>query len=255
MGNPTIAGTRSALCATETAMLTRILFIGLAAGVIAGAAAATVQATLMQPQIVQAETLEASRIKHDEGIHQDDVQSGDHTHHESEEPSDDPLKRRLGTVVAIVCTAAGYGLMLSSVVALSQRRGWRFGLVLGTVGFVSMQLAPALGAPPQPPGFPSYDVHVRQLWWLLAAGCTAAACLLVIHAGRGRLRARLAPCTALALLPHAVRPLFSAMGPMPEAGQLTSAFALSSFATSAVLWLLLGAVAGALSSLPAHKPS
>ncbi|HUG25810.1 CbtA family protein [Piscinibacter sp.] len=229
-------------------MLTRTLFIGLAAGAIAGAVAATVQATLMQPQIVQAEALEASQTMHDAAVHQVDDPSGGHTHPQSEEPSDDPLKRHLGTVIAIVCTAIGYGLILSSVIALSQRRGWRFGLLLGAVGFVSMQLAPALGAPPQPPGLPSYDVHVWQLWWLLAAGCTAAACLLVIDAVQVRRPAGLALCTALALLPHVVRPLFSAMGPLPEAGQLTSAFALSSFATSAVLWLSLGAVVGALHS-------
>jgi cobalt transporter subunit CbtA len=235
-------------------MLTRILFIGLAAGAIAGAAAATVQATLMQPQIVQAEALEASQTMHRPAMHHGDDPRGDHTHHENEEPSDDPLKRHLGTAIAIVCTAIGYGLMLSSVIALSQRRGWRFGLLLGMVGFVSMQLAPALGAPPQPPGLPSYDVHVRQLWWLLAAGCTAAACLLGIHAVQVRLPAWFAPCAGLALLPYVVRPLFSAMGPLPEAGQLTSAFALSSFATAAVLWLSLGTVVGALHSRALSSP-
>ncbi len=231
-------------------MLTRILFIGLAAGAIAGAAAATVQATLIQPQIVQAEAIESSQAGHDEPAHHHDGMAGGHAHHADEEPSDDPRRRQLGTAIAMVCTGIGYGLTLSGLVALGRGRGWRYGLLLGVAGFVSMQLAPALGAPPQPPGFPSYDVHVRQLWWLMAAGCTAAACLLGIHAVRVRRPAWLAPCMVLVLLPHIARPWFSAMGPVPETAQLTSAFALSSFATAAVLWLCLGAVVGVLHGRP-----
>lgn len=235
-------------------MLTRILFIGVVAGVIAGAAAATLQAVLLQPQIAQAEVLEASQTMANQAMQSGDDPGGGHAYHEDEEPSHDPLKRQLGTAIAMVCTTIGYGLMLSGAIATSQRRGWRFGLLLGAVGFVSMQLAPALGAPPQPPGVSSHDVHARQLWWLLAAGCTATACLLGIHAVRARRPAWLAPSTAMALLPHVVRPLFTAMGPWPEAGQLTSAFALSAFATAAVLWLSLGAVVGALHSR-AHSRS
>ena len=39
----------------------------------------------------------------------------------------------------------------------------------------AMELAPALGLPPEPPGLPVADVGARQLWWILTAGATAAA--------------------------------------------------------------------------------
>src|SRR5688572_23887370 len=129
-------------------MLTRILVIGVLAGVLAGVAAAVVQATLMQPLIEQAERLEVAMPN----AHQHEADDGEpHRHPNVEDPLEDAMRRGIATVVAMISTAIGYGLLMSGAIALLQKQGLKHGLVLGVLGFLTMQLAPSLGAPPAPP--------------------------------------------------------------------------------------------------------
>jgi cobalt transporter subunit CbtA len=232
-------------------MLTRILFIGLIAGAAAGAVAAAVQSVLMQPLIVQAEALESGA--EDQGaweLQSHATAHGEHSHAD-EEPPTDPATRRAATAMALASTGIGYGLILSGVLALTRQRGWRAGLMLGLIGFVSVQLAPALGTPPVPPGAPNSALHARQLWWLLAALCTGCALLLGARSARKRHGAGLVVSLGLLVLPHAASHWVlerRQIGPAPEMSLLISPFALTSFATAAVLWLCLGTFAGALST-------
>lgn len=238
-------------------MLTRILGIGVLAGALAGLFAASVQAVLVQPLIEQAELLEVGASgRHGLEAHQGEA----HGHQMAAEPPLDPVHRGIATFAAMMSTGIGYGLLLCGVLALLPKQGFRQGVALGVLGFVTVQLAPWLGAPAQPPGSPSYETHTRQLWWLLAVACTAYGLGLVWKAAVQR-RAVLGALAVLALgLPHAVRLLLDGMGPRPEPAQLMSPFVLSSLASSAVLWLSLGGITGLLyarrehASIPRPQP-
>jgi cobalt transporter subunit CbtA len=227
-------------------VLTRILGIGVLAGALAGVPAAVIQATLMQPLIEQAERLELAMPS----SHQHTVDDGESHGHYNEEPPEDSTRRGIATVVAMISTAIGYGLMMSGAIALLQKQGLRHGLVLGVLGFLIMQLAPSLGALPQPPGSPSHDVLTRQLWWLLTVACTAYSFSLAWRAAAQHRTASAASAVLFLALPHAVRPFLDGMGPVPDPAQLMDPFVLSSFASSAALWLPLGGIAGALHARP-----
>ncbi|MFZ5525254.1 MAG: CbtA family protein [Pseudomonadota bacterium] len=229
----------------EAAMLTRILLIGILGGAMAGSAASLVQGTVLQPMIVLAEAAEAAQPER-EAVSDHDHGEHEHTHGSDEEPPGDPIVRKISTAVAVICTAMGYGLMLSGVLALCRKQGWRAGLTLGAIGFLSFQLAPGLGIPPQPPGMPSYDVHMRQLWWLLTAFGTLGASFSAIQGVRRRKVALLTTSLALIALPHILRFWLPGTGPLPELAYLTTPFVLASFAMTAVLWLSLGAAVGFL---------
>jgi cobalt transporter subunit CbtA len=232
-------------------MLTRILFIGVIAGAAAGTLAFAVQAALMQPLIIQAEALESAGEDHGAAQLQSEATAHQQHSHDEEEPPPDPGTRQVATAIALASTGIGYGLILSGVLALTRRRGWRAGLMLGVIGFASVQLAPALGTTPVPPGVPNTALHARQLWWLLAATCTGCALLLGARSARKRHAAGLALAVGLLVLPQAARHWIfelGEIGPAPEMSLPISPFALTSFATAAVLWLCLGAVAGAMSA-------
>ena len=235
-------------------MFTRILAMGVLAGALAGFFAAAVQAVLVQPLIERAERLELAAPGAPGHEAHEAHESESHSHRAVEEPPEDATQRRLATLAAVVSTAIGYGLLMSGALALFRKQGLEQGLAIGALGFLAMQFAPSLGAPPQPPGSPAYDVLTRQLWWLLAAACTASGLGLVWRAA-ARHRPALAALAALLLaLPHAVQPILDGMGPQPDPAHLMDPFVLSSFATSAVLWLSLGGIAGALHARAARSP-
>jgi cobalt transporter subunit CbtA len=230
-------------------VLPRILTIGVLAGALAGLLTAALQAVLVQPLIEQAELLEVAAAS----AHHHEVGRGEsHSHSNVEDPPEDRTRRRIATIVAVIATGIGYGLLTSGALALLLKRGPKDGVVLGALGFLTMQLAPSLGAPPQPPGSPHYDVLTRQLWWLLAAACTALGCGMAWRAAGPRRLAFAALAALVLALPHAVRRLLDGMGPLPDQAQLMDPFVLSSLASSAVLWLSLGGMAGALHARPAR---
>jgi cobalt transporter subunit CbtA len=233
------------LFAIELNMLNRVLFIGLIAGLVSGVSAALVQFQLVQPLIVQAEAAEAVQL-HDIPGHMHDDEAAAHTHVDVEEPSDDPLTRGLSTALAVICTAIGYGLMASSVMFLLGLKGSKAGLLLGAAGFLSIQLLPALGVAPQPPGLPSYDVHLRQLWWGCAALSAALACSLAFLGLQRRKLSLGAVAVFLMFLPHLVRPWLEAMGPVPRIGDFLNPFVAASATMTSTLWLTLGVTAGLL---------
>ena len=245
MAQLTIAATPSVSSAIEFPMLNRVLLIGLIAGLVAGSAAALVQVRVVQPLIVVAEEAEVAQL-HAQHIHSHHGHEDVHTHDDIEEPSDNPETRKWSTAIAVVCTAIGYGLMASSVMFFLKVKGLKGGLILGGLGFLSIQLMPALGVAPQPPGTPSCDVHTRQLWWAFAAFSTVAASSLAFQSIRLRKASFGAAAAVLMLLPHLVRPWLDGMGPIPRFEELSTPFVLASAAMTATLWFLLGTVSGLL---------
>jgi cobalt transporter subunit CbtA len=234
-------------------MLNRVLLIGLIAGLVSGVSAALVQLQLVQPLIVQAESVEAMPRQVPQGhIHVGEATT--HAHVDVEEPSDDPVTRRLSTALAVICTAIGYGLMASSVMSLLKVKGLNAGLAVGIAGFLSVQLLPALGVAPQPPGLPPYDVHLRQLWWASAALSAVVASSLALQGFRRRRVGLGVAAVILLLTPHLVRPWLEAMGPAPQLEDLLTPFVLASATMTSTLWLTLGLTAGVLHARLPREP-
>lgn len=237
-------------------MFARIVALSLLGGLLAGAVTTPVQLALVQPLIEQAEGYEqqleavpAPAVAHVHEAHEPHAEAAEgHTHEAaaSDEPSEDKTHRSIGTAISITLAAMGYALLLGACLSQLGAVDWRRGLLLGALGFVVFQLAPALGLPPEPPGVPTADLHQRQLWWLLAVGSTAGALFGLHRAWRKRRALWAVGALALAALPHLVgAPTLAEVHTLvPE--RLMSDFMLAALATAAVLWLALGGVLGGL---------
>lgn len=102
--------------------------------------------------------------------------SGDHAHAGA-------MQRTGLTLLANSLMGIGFALLLMVAMVLARDHGgalsWRHALLWGGAGYAVFFLVPALGQPPDIPGAVSASLESRQLWWLLAAGCTAGALAVV----------------------------------------------------------------------------
>ena len=241
-------------------MTSRILTGALIAGLVAGFLAAVLNLWTLTPLILRAEVFEtaAAASPHDHGaaevhIHAD---GAEHVHEASHEGTG-ALDRGLGTVAMTLVAYAGFGLVLGAGMAAAARNGHRLdaraGLLWGLAGFAAVQLAPAVGLPPELPGMQGADLAARQSWWVLCVGATAGG-LAALAFGRGL--PWLVLGAALILLPHALG------APQPPGHEslvpptLSAAFATRSLGVAALSWAALGALAGLLSErVPARHPA
>jgi len=159
----------------------RNLFVSAAlAGAAAGLIASALQLAFVVPVLLEGELYESGKRLHFtlDGTPQSERSSpglgGD-------------LVRHGMTVAFNFVTYLGYGLILAGAMAVAERYGHvataRSGLVWGVAGFVAVQLAPAIGLPPELPGTPASEVGPRQAWWLLAVTGSAAGLALIAFAG------------------------------------------------------------------------
>ena len=162
-------------------------------------------------------------------------------HHGGAWASEDGIGRTFRTALSNVATAIGFALLLVAVFAW--RGGattWRRGLLWGAAGFFVFFVNPAIGLRPAVPGAFEAGLLDRQLWWLLAVGCSAAGAGLLLLAPRAAAKVGGA---ALLAAPHLVG------APHPEGSgglapsSLADAFVVASAATNAAFWIVLGVVA------------
>jgi len=207
-------------------MWKRVVFAAGAAGLVAGLALTAVQQARVAPLIHEAEILEASLPAH----------AG------AQEPHPSAPARLASTAVANVVLATGFALVLAAGMLLRGHAGWRAGLGWGLAGYAVFFACPALLLRPELPGMIGAPLDQRTLWWIAIAASTAAGLALVAF-GRG-LAWRVAGAVILAM-PH------FAGGPPPAAQSdpamrvLAADFAMAAALANAILWLLIGAVAGA----------
>lgn len=166
----------------------RLVFSALLIGVVAGLLLSAVQRWQVIPIIEAAERHEQARTPPTEGAdeqagHSHSHGGGDHEHAPGAwEPA--PGLERIGfTVLSNVLAAIGFALiMLAAMVFVIQWRytaskavklDWRHGLLWGLAGYAVFFVAPSLGHPPEIPGSVSAPLGARQIWWVLAAVCTA----------------------------------------------------------------------------------
>ena len=212
-------------------MFARILVSGLFAGFAAGLIAAALQLVFVQPVLLQAELYESGQLTHFGAAKAGAIAAAGGI---------DLLRDGL-SVLFTTLTYTGYALILVAGMALAEDRGIgitaRQGLIWGLAGFVSVQLAPAAGLPPELPGSAAADLGLRQVWWFATVGATAAG-LALIAFGKGR-TAR-AAAAVLILAPHVIGAphpdAFS--GPAPP--ELAGLFAGRSLGVGLAAWALLG---------------
>ncbi len=141
-------------------------------------------------------------------------------------------------------TYTAFGLLLVVGLALSERFGHvitpRQGVLWGFSGFAAVQLAPALGLPPELPGTVAAEMSARQTWWIGTVLATGVGIGLIAF-GRGFVM--IVAGAALILLPHLIGAprLDTYFGIAPP--ELAAHFATTALAVSAANWVLLGALA------------
>ena len=214
-------------------LLTSAVFAGVAAGLIA----ALLQFTFVIPLLLEGELYETGQRLH--FIVDGSPQS------ERAAPGIGTDFARHGMTIAFdVVAYVGYGLILLALMALSEKRGYaitaRTGLIWGLAGFIAVQLAPALGLPPELPGTLAAEVIPRQIWWF-ATMLSSAAGLGLIAFTRGAL-----PLAGVALLlaPQIIGApnLDTYWGVAPP--ELASHFVTLSLGTAAAGWTALGFFCG-----------
>lgn len=210
----------------------QIFVVALISGLIAGVFLTGVQQFAVGPIILEAETYEVAG--------QDGAAAAEG---EAWAP-EDGAERLVYSAITNIVTAAGLGLLLSAAFVLRGRRvGWRGGLLWGLAGFAALNLAPALGLPPEIPGAEAAPLIERQVWWVATVALTAGGLVLIIFSPRVPLKA-----VGLVLIvgPHI------AGAPQPDVHgglapvELANAFIYASLITNAAFWLVLGVLAGAL---------
>jgi cobalt transporter subunit CbtA len=166
MTPPTTSATPSPSPATDRFMTTRILSGALIAGLAAGFLAALLTLWTLTPLIVEAETYE-------HGVAHAHADGSEHVHASPEDAGASLPSRALGTVAMTLVAYAGFGLALGAGMAFAARNGQaphaRAGLLWGLAGFAAVQLAPAVGLPPELPGAVTAELAARRAWWALCA--------------------------------------------------------------------------------------
>jgi len=215
----------------------RLASVVLIAGTLAGLFLFAVQHFTIVPLIARAEVYESAA--HDKTPH---------THHDEEEEAawqpSEGSERTFYTALTTVLTAIGFAALLLGIAAMKPvALDWRKGAIWGLAAFICIDLAPAFGLPPQPPGVAVADLYARQLWWVATVALTAVGLWLLTSKERPW-AIRLIGLVAL-ILPHAI-------GAPPATGQsavpveLVRQFALVSILTTGIFWIALGSIGGLL---------
>jgi cobalt transporter subunit CbtA len=200
-----------------------VLLPALLAAIVAGIAATVLQQIILEPLILQAESVEAGGDLHAAAA------AG--------------FQRVALTLLFNSLGAFGFGLLLAGCYVLCGGVTARQGLLWGMAGFASFSLAPALGLPPELPGMQAADLVARQMWWILTATTSAAGLACVVFSRS--LLLKLLGVVVIALPHIAGAPeVVEAHTALPT--DMVRAFVLGSLAVSATMWLLLGYATAAL---------
>jgi cobalt transporter subunit CbtA len=206
----------------------RLVLAALCAGLLSGFVAAGAHQLGTVPLILEAEAYEAATQHPAGAAHDNGPENG--------------IERAAYTLAADFLVATGFALLLAA--GLTLRGGavsWRDGLFWGLAGFVTFDLAPGLGLPPELPGTAAAPLVARQLWWLLTALSTGTALALIAFTRRARYAVLAA---LLIVLPH----LYGAPQPAPDAAAMPEAlahrFVVAATLASFLFWAALGASTG-----------
>jgi cobalt transporter subunit CbtA len=210
----------------------KLVTVALLSGSIAGLLLFAVQHFTIFPLIEKAEVYESAADRQMPGMHHDD---------EGWHPADG-VERTGFTALSTVLTGIGFAALLFGTAGIAPiALNWRRGALWGLAAYICIDLAPAWGLPPQPPGVPVADLYARQLWWVATAIATAIALLLLLDR-RKPLPIRLMGILAF-VVPHVIgAPV--AMGASSVPPELVHRFAVLSILTTGIFWIALGSIGG-----------
>jgi cobalt transporter subunit CbtA len=227
-------------------MLQRLLAGGLIAGFAAGLLGALLHFAFVQEKILLGEEYETGALVHFAGASEAEAHDSSHDHgHDGAQTGD--FARNALTVLFTGLIYAGYGLILVAGFAIAERFGLTItppaALLWGIAGFVTFQLAPAMGLPPELPGTIAADLAPRQIWWFATVLTTATGLALLAY-GRG-VWAWVA-AGALLAAPHGIGAphLDEYFGSAPP--ELAAEFSARVLGVGLVTWAALGWLAGRL---------
>lgn len=236
----------------------RLFFAAVLAGLAASLAMSAAQQWRVIPLILEAETYEGAapaEHSHDgataEHSHADAATA--HVHDDDAWAPADGVERTFYTVLANVLGGLGFALMLGAVAVLSGLPiTARNGAIWGVAGFITFQLAPAIGLPPELPGMAAADLGARQLWWWGTVIATGAALLTL---ARWRNPAALVIAAVLLLAPHLIGAPAAPHETSGVPAHLATSFAATTLAIGALFWLILGPLMGWLFERFGRAPS
>jgi cobalt transporter subunit CbtA len=217
-----------------------LIFLAVISGTVAGLLLFAVQHFAIFPLIEKAETYESAARQSMPGMEHED---------EGWQPANG-VERTLFTALTTVLSAIGYSAVLFGIISLKPvSLDWRRGALWGLAAFACIDLAPAFGLPPQPPGVAVADIYARQLWWLATVVLTAVGLWLSLDR-RKAWSIRVIGLAAL-VLPHVIGAPIAA-GPNSVPAQLIHQFAVVSVLTTGMFWLVLGSTGGLIYRRFAH---
>jgi cobalt transporter subunit CbtA len=203
-------------------MVRALVLSAAAAGLAGGLIAATYQALVATPLILEAEVFEQAGATVEGAT----------------------LGRHLLTSLATIVLAIGGALVLLGLMVLDGGRITAMrALPWGAGAFVAVALAPAVGLPPELPGMSAADLVERQIWWLATVLATAFGLWTIFRRGGP---ASIVLGVLVIVLPHVVG------APQPVSQEsavpagLAAHFVATSLAGSLILWIVVSSLAGAV---------
>jgi cobalt transporter subunit CbtA len=243
-------------------MITRVLAVGLLAGLIAGLCVAVLQTFTTTPLILKAEVFEKADAAKVEGaslwygpgrgtvasearvilVHGDAHGATAEGAEEEWEPQDG-LERTLYASTATIATAIGFAfLLLAGLLVAGDPIDERRAIGWAAAGFVATGLAPALGLSPEVPGMAAAELAGRQQWWFATAAATAVGLWLILRTDSISLRLL---AVVILVAPHVWgAPHLAEAHASSVPAHLAAQFAATSLAVQATLWLLTGFFVG-----------
>lgn len=233
-------------------MFRRILITALLAGFLGGLGISVVQEFTTAPIIHHAEEFDSKGVPggHKHGhldkaphplLHLAQAKQTPPTEHEAWAPAGG-LERTVYSTLANIIAGIGFALILVACIALTGRPvDGRAGVLWGIAGFAAINLAPALGLPPEVPGAMAAELGARQGWWMLCVAATATGLWMLIFR-HGAIWV-IAGIVTMAL-PHLIgapQPVRIG-GPVPP--ELAGHFVAASLVTAAIFWCALGWLSG-----------
>lgn len=148
------------------------------------------------------------------------------------------MSRFSGTLLANLVTGAGFALLLAGFSLVSGNPiTVANGALWGAAGWLAVHMLPAIGLPPELPGFPAADLTQRQIWWVATVVLSAAGLyLLFLKPGI------VAKIAGLVLV--AAPQVYGAPQPTDISSNvpavLGAEFAVAALATTLFFWIVLG---------------
>jgi cobalt transporter subunit CbtA len=231
-------------------MFARIFTSAAIAGLVTGLLWSLLQQVWAVPLILEAEVYEAAASASAPEASTPEASPGEAEGHEHDAASwepEDGTERVFYTAIGNVILAIGYGLVLAACFALRGKVHWREGMLWGLAGFISLNLAPALGLPPELPGTEAAALGARQTWWLATVSATMIGLALMAFSPKWTLKTA---GIGLMAVPHVIG------APHPEISgglapaELEQAFVVATLTTNGFIWLLLGSITAWLFGWP-----